>query len=410
MQTPSHFLLTAAPTATSVQFQYQVSAAVGPFIVSDVSLENLGYTITRKTYFLGSQAIATRVSGDLDGNNGLFYIHTDHLGSTSLMSDANGQKVETSAARYLPYGGWRTEPTANLTDRAFTGQKHNMDIGLYYYNARYYAPYINRFISADIIVPNPANPQSFNRYSYVRNNPVNFRDPTGHYECHVNGICIDTITTPSRSKSSPRPLSTPLVGMYNAGFAWDPNPDRPINESYHNGRDVVSNVTTNLRAVATGHVRVAEACTVCRGGGRSKEANYGVGNVVIIEYAYDVIPHDILEKIGLAEGNSIYVQYQHMATINETIAAGKQVQRNQIVGQYGNTGISDGAHLHLEVHMGVAGALGTGSLDGSYETHNMAWHNLSLVNPALLWNIPVKSPSSAPSPVSQPSVPFYVMH
>jgi hypothetical protein len=53
----------------------------------------------------------------------LYYIHTDHLGSTSLMSDADGQKVETSVARYLPYGRWRTEPTADLTDRAYTGQK-----------------------------------------------------------------------------------------------------------------------------------------------------------------------------------------------------------------------------------------------------------------------------------------------
>jgi hypothetical protein len=46
----------------------------------------------------------------------LYYIHTDHLGSTSLMSDADGQKVETSVARYLPYGRWRTEPTTDLTD------------------------------------------------------------------------------------------------------------------------------------------------------------------------------------------------------------------------------------------------------------------------------------------------------
>jgi RHS repeat-associated protein len=96
------------------------------------------------------------------------------------MSDADGHKVETSVARYLPYGGWRTEPTANLTDRAFTGQKENMDIGLYYYNARYYAPVIGRFISADIIVPDPTNPQNYNRYSYVLNQPTIGTDPDGH--------------------------------------------------------------------------------------------------------------------------------------------------------------------------------------------------------------------------------------
>lgn len=57
-----------------------------------------------------------------------------------------------------------------------------MELGLYYYNARYYAPGLGRFLSADTIVPDPANPQSFNRYSYVNNNPINRIDPTGHFD------------------------------------------------------------------------------------------------------------------------------------------------------------------------------------------------------------------------------------
>jgi hypothetical protein len=60
-------------------------------------------------------------------------------------------------------------------------------------NARWYLPYINRFISADTIVPDPTNPQSYNRYSYTRNNPVNFTDPTGHREC---GTAYDPACTP----------------------------------------------------------------------------------------------------------------------------------------------------------------------------------------------------------------------
>ena len=47
-------------------------------------------------------------------------------------------------------------------------------------NARYYVSGIARFASADTIVPNPASPQSFNRYSYGYNNPVKYSDPTGH--------------------------------------------------------------------------------------------------------------------------------------------------------------------------------------------------------------------------------------
>ncbi len=49
-----------------------------------------------------------------------------------------------------------------------------------HYNARYYDPAVGRFISADTIVPNPMDPQQLNRYSYVRNNPVLYRDPSGH--------------------------------------------------------------------------------------------------------------------------------------------------------------------------------------------------------------------------------------
>lgn len=47
-------------------------------------------------------------------------------------------------------------------------------------NARFYVPSINRFASADTLVPEPDNPQSYNRYSYVLNNPIRYTDPSGH--------------------------------------------------------------------------------------------------------------------------------------------------------------------------------------------------------------------------------------
>ncbi|MCB9431208.1 MAG: RHS repeat-associated core domain-containing protein [Ardenticatenaceae bacterium] len=88
--------------------------------------------------------------------------------------------VAGSLARYRPYGSYRTTPTQTLTDRDFTGQRENREFGLLYYQARYYLPGVGRFISADTIVPNPANPQSYNRYTYVENRPINLIDPSGH--------------------------------------------------------------------------------------------------------------------------------------------------------------------------------------------------------------------------------------
>ena len=49
----------------------------------------------------------------------------------------------------------------------------------YLMHARYYGSSIGRFLRPDPINGNPANPQSWNLYAYVQNNPVNFNDPTG---------------------------------------------------------------------------------------------------------------------------------------------------------------------------------------------------------------------------------------
>ncbi|MCI0396185.1 MAG: hypothetical protein L0332_09760, partial [Chloroflexi bacterium] len=145
-----------------------------------------GVVIRRSVYSLAGQAIASRVSGDpLSGNNGLFYFQADQLGSTSSLSTTGGALVAGSTARYLPFGGFRgTPPAQTITDRGFTGHKHNnlgtTSVGLIYMGARFFVPSIGRFASADTIVPNPANPQTLNRYSYVLNSPLRYNDPTGH--------------------------------------------------------------------------------------------------------------------------------------------------------------------------------------------------------------------------------------
>jgi RHS repeat-associated protein len=92
---------------------------------------------------------------------------------------ADGQ--QTIIQRYYPWGTIRPGPNNALpTDYTFTGQKLDESTGLMYYGARYYDPYLNRWIQPDTIIPDPANPQSLNRYSYVYNNPLRYIDPTGY--------------------------------------------------------------------------------------------------------------------------------------------------------------------------------------------------------------------------------------
>jgi RHS repeat-associated protein len=79
------------------------------------------------------------------------------------------------------YGTTRAGNTANLkSDRTFTGQKQD-GTGLLYYNARYYDPALGTFISPDTLVPDPGLVLDYNRYMYVRGNPLRYTDPTGHY-------------------------------------------------------------------------------------------------------------------------------------------------------------------------------------------------------------------------------------
>jgi RHS repeat-associated protein len=133
--------------------------------------EKTGNEITT-SYYLENKMIAQRKGTTLS------YILQDHLGSTSVIANSNGWL--TSTIDYFLFGATQSVHYNPIpTDKKFTGQRLD-STGLYYYGARYYDPIIGRFISADTIVPNPANPQSLNRYSYCLNNPLKYIDPSGH--------------------------------------------------------------------------------------------------------------------------------------------------------------------------------------------------------------------------------------
>ena len=135
--------------------------------------------------YAGGQQICTFETnsvlyGGTDTNRVGYYYHQDQLTSSSVLSDSSGNQNEVNA--YYPFGRAQTaSPQAHFKlSRQFTGQIKDDETGLYYYNARYYDPELGRFIQADTMIPDLNNPQSYNRYSYVQNNPLRYTDPSGH--------------------------------------------------------------------------------------------------------------------------------------------------------------------------------------------------------------------------------------
>jgi RHS repeat-associated protein len=138
---------------------------------------------SKKYYYAGTVRVAVR-TGTGGGTTGLNWLLGDHLGSTNRIANGDGSPSGPPIT-YKPWG--ETRAGTSLTTFKFTGQRQESALGgtegLYYYGARWYDSYLNRWTSPDPIIPDPYNPADWDRFSYVRNNPVNFTDPTGHKPC-----------------------------------------------------------------------------------------------------------------------------------------------------------------------------------------------------------------------------------
>jgi RHS repeat-associated protein len=155
-------------------------------------------TATHHHYLYAGSRLVGVVVRDNSGGSYTRYFHTDRLGSITAITNELGQIVER-----LSYGPWGKRRFANgTTDTAgtligqttrlgFSGAEHLDEVGLVHLNGRLYNPDIGRFTSADRFVPNWTNSQSYNRYSYVRNNPLKYVDPSGFWDEDPDFIDID---------------------------------------------------------------------------------------------------------------------------------------------------------------------------------------------------------------------------
>ncbi len=137
-----------------------------------------GETWKRDYLYRGSQMVAIQ-----DSTDGLSHFHLDHLGSPRMVTDSGG--FMTALHDYGPFGAEISNPYQNTITKKYTsherdnpntpGTKFDLD----YMHARYYSPWQHRFLSVDPIGGDPRQPQSWNAFSYVLNNPINLVDPYG---------------------------------------------------------------------------------------------------------------------------------------------------------------------------------------------------------------------------------------
>ena len=126
----------------------------------------------------GSVGCSTGPRGEVSYNGNIWFIHTDHLGSSTLITDGNGQLVQQ--IEYLPYGEVFLEKQASgstyATPYKFNGKELDEETGLYYYGARYMNPRLSIWYATD---PLEEKYPSANSYGYCLGNPICLLDIDG---------------------------------------------------------------------------------------------------------------------------------------------------------------------------------------------------------------------------------------
>ncbi len=152
-----------------------------------------------KNVYLGETRIVTKlVSANeiraWEEVNKIYFYHSDHLGSASIITDENGNEYQR--LEYTPYGEvWvdkysQIQESTALLPYKFTGKERDEETGLYYYGARYLDAKYSRWISTDPALGEymsgskagmggAYNSVNLSLYHYSGNNPVTYTDPDG---------------------------------------------------------------------------------------------------------------------------------------------------------------------------------------------------------------------------------------
>jgi len=319
-----------------------------------------------KHIFAGDQRLASVTASTTS------YFHADHLGSTRVVTNQDGVPIEKIT--YRPFGEALTDSAAGASKHKFTGQEFDPEIGLYFYNARYYNPSLGRFVSGDTVVSSPFLSQTLNRYSYVGNNPINRIDPTGHeflsivsfigaaicggsVVCGVVAAAVAVVaiaaTIDAKSKGYGSPLDKGYLGDIKSGA-------RSAGDRIGARASQFGNWSKNLFGGGGGtdnHYApgplggaVAARAVFAVDGGRVIKAacdGEGYGCQVVIRTGATTI-----QRYGHLEPGSIlpYTPLRGYQGEGVTISVGQDVEAGQQIALYADptNGKSDGPHVHFE--------------------------------------------------------------
>jgi RHS repeat-associated protein len=157
------------------------------FIGDNYEIETERDGTKRKLHYLSGGDGLFAIYESKDGENKMYYIHKDYLGSYETVTDEQG--VIWDKLSFDPWGRrrnpftWLYEdtPIPAIFDRGYTGHEHLDKFELINMGGRVYDPVLARFLSPDPFVQAPEYGQNYNRYSYAFNNPLKFTDPNGEF-------------------------------------------------------------------------------------------------------------------------------------------------------------------------------------------------------------------------------------
>ena len=266
-----------------------------------------------------------------------FYYHPDHLGSSSYITNLDGEVVQH--IEYVPFGEVFIEERNSIwnTPYLFNAKEFDEETGLYYYGARYYDPRLSLWMSTDksaIIAP------GYSPYTFCKNNPNIMVDPNGNFPIFINGRTSNDTERGSASYWSMGLLEVvkQKTGYYYSQFKYvDGNqgfwPSSRFNAGIAQGKADAAAIYAVLKSSAKDGVITEQLQIISHSRGSAFASGYmqsvsaeirdlankdnmsfSYGSDKIVEYSINIGPHQS-NHISYEESGTLNVNISHFGDI-----------------------------------------------------------------------------------------------